>query len=1225
MPKVTAQPLDLGEKLNLTGVHLVEASAGTGKTFSIANIVLYAVLEGIPIDEVLVVTFTDAATRELRERVRANLRNFAKFLGGERSVKDAGLFEKIIRLFPEAPEELKKKIDEAVLNADQSSIFTIHGFCQRTLLENAFETKVAYGAELLEDDSNLVRELCDDFWREHFVRVDRTVSALFHNLNYDKILHLTRFLMKHFDTERTNAPGKSLQEILKDFQPFAKEAAAWRGRILSGKLEGELSALFPNPSHYKSQYSAAKMTDYLARIAKACELRSYPPPVHTGLKNYTVDLIGNSRKKTGENAGAKIPDHDFFRFCSKLLQFHSNRWHVKAAVVEQLLAYLKEKAFNLKESKGVLTFDDLLRRLEAALRNEKEKGESVLAETIRKKYRLALVDEFQDTDSVQYAIFDRVFGEAGDSRGFFMIGDPKQSIYKFRGADIFSYLEAKQNAGEWHTLTNNYRSEPGMVGAVNDLFSFKKLLMEKECPESGGNADYAFVYPPENGKSGITFDRVASKTSKSPLVVEGDAPGNMRFWLVGDPEDESLPHDRDLAIWTALEITRLMVLSQAGKAFFDGSEERRPLEYSDFAVLVDTHRQAAVLKRVFEQRAIPAVLQNTAKIFDSWEAHELRIWLEAVARPTERHVKPLLATSIVGMDAADIATLDEEELLKISNRLMEVGRRWNTEGAYALFWGFLERHGTRSRVLKRVDGERIITNYQHLAELLHEFEGSNGRDIERTIAYLDKRISEPGGDEFVERLESDASAVKIMTMHKSKGLEFNIVFCPYLWTSFIGRGSNDVFAFNEPTPKGYAKRLDLGAGEDASSANKVLFLKEALAENVRLAYVALTRAVNRCYVLLTPQTNTLRKTALAYMFSKHPPDAVVEATLKPERKADVNPGKETLANLEHIAESSGNIHFENKPFPSYKPELAPSQRRRDIAEKAPLSARKFTRSDLRAWDVGSFTGLLENHPYSTERTEEGEGIFALPRGTTFGTAVHRVFENYFSVGKDVFDAKRGTFLRGPLMLEPAFHGTKGAKLLETAGEMVDIVLNATIDADGDTIVPAEIALGDAIPEFAFFHRLARISPDRLARLFAAGSIRYDSAFTKTLGSLEFNLRRGYMKGEIDLFFRHGGKYYVLDWKTNHLGPDAECYSPENIARNMDHHLYTLQAAIYTLAAHLFLKTRMENYDYEHSFGGVAYIYVRGVDGKGNGIHFHKPPREFVEAMEVALIDEEDGE
>jgi exodeoxyribonuclease V beta subunit len=1247
--------LNIKEKLPLQGVSLVEASAGTGKTFSITKMILQALLSGVggednsnfkvTIEEILVVTFTEAATKELRSRVRTELHKFEKYLTSDKS-KPNEEYDAILALSNLDEKDRLISIRMALLNIDQAPIHTIHSFCQRMLTENAFESKIAFGAELLTDTTELIQEIAENFWRKHFVNISEKEKELYSKVKFETILDLTEKFLQYHNVELVNVPVEDLDISKKQLLTIQKELPQWDFDALQKEM---LDYFKVNAKNLNKPFGEKYYEETIENSIQ-------------NLKNGILDFnemsifskkkISEKLQKKLKDSGFILPDADFFEKVKPISKI-TDPIRQMSIVYKELYEYTQSEFIRLKVARHILTFDDLINKLYDVLREESVLSVKPLTELIRSKYRIAFVDEFQDTDKQQYYIFKYVFGESAD-HGFFMIGDPKQSIYKFRGADIYSYLKAKNDANNRYTLLRNYRSEEGMINAVNTIFQFREILhdklqkaSEKDGEASGVSEDQSginevafqenqsetpvtpenvFVYSNTDESEGIDFSPAGLGYNKKKRVLKIDkSPQNLHIWLVSGFNDKFI--DYNIAKNISLEITNLMELSDSDKAYLESeSGERSPLSLGDIAVLVNTNKQAAKIKHELSKSNIPAVIQRTAKLFDSRQAAEIKLWLKAVIKPTERNIRPLFVTDLLRKRAVDIANLPESEILRITEELAFLKKMCKHDGIFACFLHFTKIFHVMEEALKDANGDRIVTNYFHIIDLLHQHELKAGKNIEKVLAFLEQEMqADSASDEKQEQLESDKKAVRIMTIHKSKGLEFPVVFCPYIWSSSVTKGENDskVLLFSEDVDGESVKKLDLKADASIFKEHQIGARKETLAEYVRLLYVALTRAANRCYLGIGENKN-LGKSVLNYIFTNEPVKFVniLDGNGVGERLQ--NSADQCIAFIDDVF-GAGNGEYSKIVRLERKGAVFSQPRLRDVGAETKLAlvSKELKGIVFQNWSVGSFSGLIANVPYTSDAAKDGNGAFGLPRGKNFGTAVHKVFENYYSKGTEIFTdpTLRKYCFEIPLEHEPYFRSSnkiESTKRFKIAEDMFKNVLSANIATVDSTFSLDQIRIKDAKTEFSFYHSINKISPRILKEIFSEFATEQTKEFAKNLEHLGFSMKKGYMYGEIDLLFRKDEKYYILDWKTNHLGANFANYSPAKIEENMCKHLYMLQAHVYSLATHLFLKQQLKDYDYDKNFGGFIYLYTRGVDGEGNGYYFNKPARAFMENMEKRL-------
>ena len=1060
----------------LAGRNLIEASAGTGKTFTIAGVYLRLVLElRLAVSDILVVTFTEAATKELKERIRKRLKEAENaFENGEST--DA-LLSGLLGKIPDHA-EAGRLLSSAVRSFDEAAIFTIHGFCQRTLQENPFESGSLCDTELMKDQGTILREIAQDYWRINCYPAprERVIAA--------------------------NAAG-----------------------ISPGSLLGMARRIGGDP--------------FAGVIPDA--------PQDTGA---TEDWLLSLRRGFFDYLAAELPKR--------------------------------------KRLKNVRSFDDLLLDLHTALDRE----DSALPRLIRERYQAALIDEFQDTDPTQFAIFDAIY-PVGHPAPFFLIGDPKQAIYSFRGADIFAYMGAAKATKARHTLLENWRSEPGLIEAVNHIF---------------GANDLPFLF------EDISFSPVEpAQVERKLLVAKGESAAPLKLWVAPRKEAGKPINKGDaweiLPEAVASEISRLL-RQGAGGAVTIGERGVAP---GDIAVLVRANRQAKLMQRALTRRGIPSVLCSAGNLFESDEAAELLRILSAVAQPGhEALLRGALATDLTGVCAEELARLmgDESGWQQVLEEFRSYHEIWSASGCMAMTLQFMERRQVRERLLSAPMGERRLTNLLHAVETIHQAQVEGHLGMEGVIAWLACRITEePKREEHEIRLETDEAAVQLVTIHKSKGLEYPIVFLPFCWAEYGGKDETALFH-----DEGGRVVLDIGSPELAE--HKALAQRESLAESLRLLYVALTRGKHRTY-LIWGAFKDAGDCALHYLLHPEAQGVRGQVTLTDEAM---------LAELRQLAESSGGAIEVLQIPPADREAFRPQ-----ATDSSSLEPRRFKGAIARDWRVASFTSLATRHHHAAELPDRDEGnpaepaaakgidpsgIFAFPRGAKAGIFLHEIFE-------------RLDFTAPPEALAPLV-----ATLLDSHGfsaewcgavcSMVQSVLRAPLGEERFSL--SQVGMERRLTELEFFFPLAAITSERLRDAVTRYSTRKPSASSTPFpvdmaglfSHLAFAPVQGMLRGFVDLVVEHGGRYYLLDWKSNHLGNRVDDYDEPGMRREMERSLYPLQYLLYTVALDNYLKFRITGYDYDKHFGGVFYLFLRGVDGKGNGIFADRPPKGFIEELSHAL-------
>ncbi len=595
-------------------------------------------------------------------------------------------------------------------------------------------------------------------------------------------------------------------------------------------------------------------------------------------------------------------------------------------------------------------------------------------------------------------------------------------------------------------------------------------------------------------------------------------------------------------------------------------------------------------------------------------------------------MRAALATDLLGVNGEEMDLLftNESKWEDWLLRFREYYETWEKQGFMRMFQHLLRNEKVRSRLLALPNGERRLTNVLHLAEVLNREAMNQKLGISRLGKWLAHQLDRrsPRLEEHLLRLESDARAVKIVTIHKSKGLEYPIVFCPFNWEgSEIGKKED--YLFHDPKDQGKLK-LVLKADGNGSRA---LAQKELLAENLRLLYVSLTRAKNRCY-LLWGRFKDAETSALAYLF--HPPrdpgeDIVGAASIHFSGLSD----EEILRDLEKLVQrSKGTIQFSETSAMVPEP-LAPAE-----AGKKELIAPPFPRPVPQEWGIPSFSSLTargreggpsfmasdlpdydqETIPVERALAEEPKGVLAFPKGAKAGTFFHDLFQHIDFSTKDAPE-NQGVIKRK--LEEYGF----GAEWEGAIVEMVRDVVTVPLPDGQRHFSLSEIEPSRRLNELEFYFPLKPVTPGGLAQIFAsAGEAQPPGDFPSRLQGLNFQPTQGFMKGFMDLVFQHQDRFYLVDWKSNFLGPRVEDYGPEAMQKEMEKSYYILQYHLYVLALHQYLKLRLPGYSYAKDFGGVFYIFVRGVEPAntaGYGIYHDRPSWEIIRVLEENLIKIED--
>ncbi|MGK0272127.1 MAG: exodeoxyribonuclease V beta subunit, partial [Cocleimonas sp.] len=853
------------ETIPLESINLIEASAGTGKSWTVTYLYLRLLLEkNLTVDQILVVTFTDAATKELRDDIRQRI--VAALSAFESADSEQGYDKKdeYNQLIDNCSDKVEaiRKLNRAKLSMDEAAVFTIHGFCQRSLSENAFEAALPFESELLENQTELMQKLTDDFWRKYTGQGTGTgnekppKSLLFK-------LHQKSITPDSLLNDIKNAVGKP---YLKICGPESDEIKAEKWQSLEDQYhlaielwrsDHELiSQLLTNPDYEKHYYKALldNTDSILNEIRTLAQFDKLPYRLDTKIMKWL-----GTEAKLKKTAKVDPIDHPFFQAWQDFLDLWAeldvssddflNITRIK------LIKYLQEELPKEKQRLGVLSFDDLLLQMQQAVTDENG-NPSKLAGDLRKKYQAGLIDEFQDTDPIQYDIFHKIYNNSAinsittsstsvspanassastsstnTSNAVFYVGDPKQAIYSFRGGDIHTYLKAKADTQTQNTLVKNWRSHPDLINAFNKLYAIA------DNPFKDEGIAYVQVEAGDKNTDEVVMTQIRSSLNFWQYEFEDDAEGKSKI-SVGTIR-------QDIANSIAGDIAQTLNDGLQGKAKIGD----KAISGGDIAILIRSHNQANTIKSALNARGIPSVQNSRDSIYETHEAKELIYLLKAILTPQqEDEVRRALVTEFMGYKGDDLIAfqIDSNAWEDILLSMQNWHQQWKKNGFLPMMRSLMKAENTHRRILSFPDGERRISNILQLSELIHQSARNNMLGMSETLRWLQKQQLNSSSNETELRLESDEDLVKIVTIHKSKGLEYPIVYCPYIGMSRGGH-SEKVFTFHK---EGEAC-LEIGSTE--LDEHKQLKKAEESAEDTRLLYVALTRAKYQCNLVCFTQ------------------------------------------------------------------------------------------------------------------------------------------------------------------------------------------------------------------------------------------------------------------------------------------------------------------------------------------------------------------------------------
>lgn len=1121
-------------EVELSGSNLIEASAGTGKTYSIAILMLRLILENkVPIKEILMVTFTNAAVAELEERIRRFVRMAYRYAQNE-EIADKTIKEIVDGTGKEDAVVLLKS---AVLNLDETSVMTIHGFCQQTLSEFAFETGQLFSAELIPDNSQVLEGEVQKFWRKHITGIRKDLLGLLsnHKLNmsdiqrlvkshiggknylvYDKSVHYS------FEKEKQNEFFNTISVSKNQYDKLLDE--------ITNYIENNTNELIESAN--KNHHSKSSLLPYVNNPAKF--LSVFKDKRETAYAN-------NNFPALKEQVDRLILSEEEYKIAvEECLNF------IYAYAIQEISASVDSFMYD----HNLFSYDDLIGNLHKAL---VLKPNPKLENELRRKYRAVFIDEFQDTDKLQFEIFHQAF-QTGSETVLFYIGDPKQSIYGFRKADIFTYFKARNsvNPEKRYMMKTNFRSSSNLVAALNKFFLSREPADIFHYEGEADVIEYIEVNTPKNNDKGEL------------TLIENCAPVSIT----------TLANKTEIGKDVAKRVLDLLM----NKAFKLGESQKRVMP-SDIGILVKSHADGENIRNELDKFGIPCVTGMEIKILNTAEANEMLFLLEAFTDNRLSKINKALVGAFIRWNDKQISNINEEVVINIFNEIKAI---WSNQKVYAALMRFAKVFELKKHLLDEnpKGGERILTNFYHLAEILYKVESRQHLTPDELISWLKKRKGrdDSAEDERQQRIETDEQAVKIVTIHSSKGLEYPIVFAPTL--DFV------VDAVNGNTMEKIAEFRDDKDGEyysgklgELSTEQYALFNKQKIQENRRLLYVSLTRAVYKCFIY-------------------HSNGATANSTLSHFLN-------DSLYDNELIEE--GDKDFET----AYQRYIIDHQ----VSSQSRLSTEqiKFRESN---WQQMSYSGLSAHlntsvrESYTKPEENYDRFIFKdLRKGTRTGTFLHFIFENL-----NFSNSESWQYAIDKAILRFMPNKKNDEKFIESIRQFLNHVMNANLNTGNETFKLSSIYQSQILHELEFDFPVLPFEPKQLESLMSYG-ILISNYYIEEREKIE-----GMMTGFIDLFFEYKGKYYVLDWKSNYLGPSLNDYSIENVRKAMNENNYHLQYLIYSLAVKKYLKSRIgEGVDFKRQFGGVFYLFVRGMRADNDfGVFHYKPTDDKIIEIENIL-------
>jgi len=1160
----------------LQGLSLIEASAGTGKTYTIAHLYLRMLLEReFEVNQILVVTFTIAATDELRGRIRQLIYLALKSLNGEKHEETTTELLKIIGPYRQS-EQAKRKLQQALICFDEAAIFTIHSFCQQILQNMVVESSSPFDLQFIGSEKALELQLAQDFWRKFIIGLDLALLQWLIAIIPSPVALLDKIQPALIlQPKQINEKAISLVLIPADklkalFELLQKD---WSNR------EQSLREILLNSSALnRKKYYKPTLNKLFTALDTWFALRDYLnfPEGFSRLYSSKIQLSLN-KDKTDVNL-----QDNFFEICEafgQLLEIWQQQQLPK--VLQTAIDFVRQGKVLQKKQDRNQSFDDLISRLHYGLSQPGSK----LANDISRLFPLALVDEFQDTDLLQYQIFRQIYVDQNEIC-LVLMGDPKQAIYSFRGADVFTYQQAKSDTDLQFTLDTNYRSSPSYIDAINRIFSQQTnvFLFEKL----------------------MSYHPVAASADNGSCLCDGKPIAVMNYWLM-PAEEKPISKERAslyMAETCASEIAQIL---RQKKLEIEG----RKVVASDLAILVRSANQGVLMQQQLRLKNISSVMVSNQSIYHSEQADDI-VLLLAVLTDTQNMALlfGLLASRLFGWNTRQIDQLknDSNQVSQLLKQMSQYRQICQQQGVFCMLLQLFRDQQAVQRVLQDIDGDRCLTNWLQLIELLQQ-QSQIHASLSQTLSFLQLQRQNEIAEKEEEsqlRLDSDEQLIRIITIHKSKGLEFPLVFLPFIWE----------------VRKDFTQPSEIYNYHDENGSNQLAILndsfaesfqQEQLAEQMRLFYVSLTRAKYACY--------------FGWGHIKYAGSSALAACLFADKLPEQHPGELNVKSDQEISDIFDELNFrQSKPdrtldlFDSNfeaKPSAPPKAFNADVQQLWRISSYSaLVRSKLGNVaaeiynDLPDYDAIDSDQPAQLESATNLEFTrFTFPKGARPGNFLHELLE------LQSFDKPVDGLLVRHKLAEYGYQEEWLECLQDWLGDILETSLSGELSLN-------KLKPESMLNEMEFYFSVNRLTAESL-NLFLQ---QYDYLNQSNIGYDFFPLS-GFIKGFIDLTFEWQGKFYICDYKSNFLGDKVEDYNPETCEQAMDQHHYHLQYLIYSLALHRYLSRRIKDYDYEIHFGGVYYLFLRGMQPESkstNGVLFFRPKYQLIQKLD-ALIGPKDVE
>ena len=1182
----------------LQGKHLIEASAGTGKTHNITRIFLRLLLEReLPIEQILVMTFTKDATEEIRGRIddfiRQSLHSWDELIVSDDYFQSlsVNLADKGI-----GAREVKARLSQALLYIDEAAIFTIHGFCKRVLNQYAFASGISFNALMETDTQDITLEACQDWYR---------VLALDSENNNQAFKLVTEFwpepasFINQFSkalATQNELQVENPENITIEFKGLVEQAIASLNDN-QAMLTTSLIDVKKGAERELRQQELAQLIHWLTALSADVEGQNGKMPDafidgrrygRSKVKAELVEIFAavNSVKKLYPDLGKQL------NRAKALLVVRAGIYHMRAEISRKKL------------QANVMGFDDLISTLNHCLAGEPQ---PVLANSIFSQFPVALIDEFQDTDPQQFSILKAIYYHQ-ENAALYMIGDPKQAIYGFRGGDIFAYLSARNDCDYQWLMDTNWRSSAEMITGYNRLFYGNKLS-DEPVDVFGYQIPYLPVKASAKAQEKVFLDNQFNALQF--VHFNGEEDGKTKD---GKTKGVKQSYRSTMASWCAHEIVRLLASPELNIAS------------GDIALLVRDGTEAADIKQALNQCGLASVfMSNRANLLQSSETkHLLQVLQGILFLENDRLFTAALASPLMGFNREKLLQLqhDEQQWQQLKISFEKLRNEWQFKGFISMALQLMHQHfhldvsasdndATDSNV------DRVLTNLLHLFELL-QGASQRHRQPQELLFWFEQQSQIDNPEVEAElRLESDENLIRIITQHGSKGMEYPVVFVPY------ATRHKDPLTFGTRKVSFIEYHDDKGALQhslDGSKAARASMAEEAYAEAIRLLYVAVTRAEKRCYILSTAFDH----------FDKSP----LGKTLKWTAETDI------ASSLGQLAQDNPNEIalevLEEYASPELLTEQSLTQQQNEVTTQPEVA--RFNGKIERDWWLSSFSALSKNLRHNgvsaPDRDNQELAInnelennanlrpilpnelrFSLTKGAQTGNLLHDILEQTDFSAPDWQKSSHWPLVKyGVANLSEHDNGPE--LLIDWLEEILHTPLDVAASSSDFSL--ARLELTDTLRETEFYYPMNSASSRQLTQLLTAHRNSDKNALGKSNSSLSHTHRvhlpsyqqlKGMMHGFIDLIFKADGKYYVCDYKSSHLGDDYSDYNDAAMRQNIEKNHYDLQYFIYSLALHRHLKYALADYDPAEHFGGIYYLYLRGMSNQqqhfGCGVYSRK--------------------